>query len=98
MCGSNVDDMCVQLNESNQRSKHHNKILLDRIDTHCKQLAQPLLHYHAVSQAGGVKTVLVRRRCVEHARLRPVAHRPCKWTDAAIGQNGDLLDVIALDT
>jgi len=27
ICGRNVDDMCVQLYESNQRSKHYNKIL-----------------------------------------------------------------------
>jgi hypothetical protein len=27
ICGSSVDDVCVQLYESNQRSKHYNKIL-----------------------------------------------------------------------
>ena len=27
ICGSGVDDMCVQLYESNQRSKYYNKIL-----------------------------------------------------------------------
>jgi len=27
VCGSSVDDMCAQLYESNQPSKHYNKIL-----------------------------------------------------------------------
>jgi hypothetical protein len=27
ICGQDVDDMCVQLYESNQPSKHYNKIL-----------------------------------------------------------------------
>jgi len=29
ICGRGVDDVCIQLYESNQRSKYYNKILYD---------------------------------------------------------------------